>query len=76
MISEDAEGSDVRFFGHQHHSAKIPPASIKPIDVAVEALGVKKTAAHTKAMEELGLHQQMLGEVGDGGIQDTVRLTH
>ncbi|XP_023931028.1 zinc finger MYND domain-containing protein 11 [Lingula anatina] len=51
---------DVRFFGAFHQRATLPETSIKPIEVSVSTLGIKKTPGFVKSCHELERYQKIL----------------
>ena len=58
VIREMGDKYDVRFFGGFHQRSVLPSESIKPIDVNIKKLVTKRTAAFTKACEELKKYQE------------------
>lgn len=52
---------DVRFFGAKHLRSVVDKKFIKPIETSVQSLNIKRTSAFNKALQELHLHQDLLG---------------
>ncbi|XP_045169781.2 zinc finger MYND domain-containing protein 11-like isoform X2 [Mercenaria mercenaria] len=78
----NSERYDVRFFGGLHQRAVIPKDQIKPIDTDLKKLNIKKTGGFVKAVEELGIHKEMLQErkdaevVADDDDEDEEEISH
>ncbi|XP_048754240.1 zinc finger MYND domain-containing protein 11-like isoform X1 [Ostrea edulis] len=62
VIRYVADKYDCRFFGAPHQRALIPKDMIKPIDINIKTLTVKRSSGFVKACEELARHQKLLAE--------------
>ncbi|XP_035689168.1 zinc finger MYND domain-containing protein 11-like isoform X2 [Branchiostoma floridae] len=63
-VLQDKDGqSDVRFFGRLHQRAWITEDCIKPIDINIQQLQKKRTAAWKRAYDEVQEHQSRLEHV-------------
>eukprot|EP00058_Branchiostoma_floridae_P009621 XP_002595109.1 hypothetical protein BRAFLDRAFT_60138 [Branchiostoma floridae] len=59
-VLQDKDGqSDVRFFGRLHQRAWITEDCIKPIDINIQQLQKKRTAAWKRAYDEVQEHQEL-----------------
>ncbi|KAF5303056.1 hypothetical protein FQR65_LT08385 [Abscondita terminalis] len=61
VLKETEDGCDVRFFGGKYERSVLQNMYVKPITAKMSESQPKKSAAFNKAVNELMLHQKMLG---------------